>query len=140
MSFNTIDTNTHHISTIYDEKELSDAVFNSIQYYKNQAAHWKELYTLWRRRGLEQANDELKDEIQSLQDQLKLSYGEFASQAEKDAYEVFEKEHMHDRLISKYNSGRAPYLIPTGAGIGTILYVKCPICGEEKDITDTSGW
>ena len=140
MSFSSIDAETMKITTIYDEKELSKIVFDSIQYYKEQADHWKRMYTLWRKHGLEQANEELIDEIQSLQERLKLSYGEFASQKEKDAYKDFEQRHMHDRLTSKYNGGRAPYLIPTGTGIGINLQVACPICGEKEDITDTGAW
>jgi len=28
----------------------------------------------------------------------------------------------------------------TGTGIGTIIKVTCPLCGESEDITDTSSW
>ena len=28
----------------------------------------------------------------------------------------------------------------TGTGIGTAIKIKCPICGEEEDITDTDNW
>lgn len=140
MNFNTIDTETMKVSKIYDEKELSQLVFDSIQYYREQADHWKRMYLLWHKRGQEQANNELKDQIHSLQERLTLSYGEFSSEKEKLAYEQFEKEHMHDRLISKYNGGRAPYLVPTGTGLGVLLKVVCPICGESKDITDVGAW
>lgn len=27
-----------------------------------------------------------------------------------------------------------------GTGIGTIVKIKCPVCGEEKDITDLDSW
>jgi len=91
-------------------------------------------------RALEMTNDELKDEIQSLQERLSMSYGEFSSQKEKDAYKDFERRHMHERLTMKIQSGKCPYLIPTGVGIGTHLEVVCPICGEKENITDTSVW
>ena len=47
---------------------------------------------------------------------------------------------MHDRMYSKINGGKSPYLIPNNTGIGTILHVKCQICGEEEDITDMEVW
>ena len=47
---------------------------------------------------------------------------------------------MHNRAESKANGGRRPYLIPTGTGVGVILKVVCPICGESEDITDTEVW
>ena len=140
MSFDTIDANTLKISKIYDENELSKIVFDTVEYYRKQAEHWRYMYTQLHNNTVNEIKEEFKDEINNLEKHLNLSYGEFASQKEKEAYDQFEKEHIHDRLSSKYNGGRAPYLIPTGTGIGTNLKVVCPICGESKDITDTSVW
>ena len=28
----------------------------------------------------------------------------------------------------------------TGTGVGTILKIRCPVCGEERDITDYDAW
>ena len=140
MRFHSLDTDTMQISEIYDENELSKIVFNTVQYYKEQAEFWRQTYAQWRHHGLEKANEELINTIQSLREQLSLSYGEFASKKEKEAYETFEREHIHDRMTSKTHGGLVPYLIPEGTGIGTLLRVKCPICGEEKDITDIGAW
>jgi hypothetical protein len=27
-----------------------------------------------------------------------------------------------------------------GTGIGTVIYITCPVCGERKDITDIGDW
>ena len=138
MSFYQVKNNK--FTQVYDEKELTEMVLNSVQYYRERAEYLgaknKELHE----HALEMANEELKDEIHTLKERLRLSYGEFASQKEKEAYKQFEEEHMHDRQTSKYNGGRAPYLIPTYVGIGTNLEVVCPICGEKKNITDTEAW
>ena len=134
------DTHTLRARRVYDEKELSEAVLDTIHYYKKENEMLQKENDELHRHALELANEELKDEIQSLQEQLALSYGQFASDKEQAAYLDFEDRHMHDRLTSKYNGGRGPYLIPTGTGIGTILHVKCPIFGEEEDITDTEAW
>lgn len=125
---------------VCEEKELAEMVLNSIQYYRERADYFgaknKELHE----HAVEMANEELKDEIRALKQQLDLSYGQFASKKEKEAYDEFEKEHMHERLTMKIQSGKAPYLIPTYVGVGTILEVVCPICGEKKNITDTEVW
>ena len=55
-------------------------------------------------------------------------------------YNKFVNEHLIEREEHKCNGGRAPYIIPNHTGIGTIFKVKCPICGEEKDITDSEAW
>lgn len=125
---------------VYSSAELTELVYNTVKYYeekvKELAEKNKQLYT----DAESTVRKNYEKRINNLKKQLSLSYGEFASQKEKEAYDEFEKEHMHDRLTSHCNGGRAPYLIPTGTGIGTILKVVCPICGESKDITDTETW
>lgn len=127
-------------TTICSSAELTDLVHNTVKYYEEK---FEELIKKNKQLYAEAESIVRKDYeecINNLKEQLSLSYGEFASQKEKEAYNEFEKKHMHDRLSSKYNGGRAPYLIPTGTGVGTNLKVVCPICGESKDITDTSVW
>lgn len=127
-------------TTVCSSTELTELVHNTVKYYEEKVERLieknKQLYA--NAESIVRKNYE--KQINNLEEQLSLSYGEFASQKEKEAYDEFEKEHMYDRLSSRYNGGRAPYLIPTGTGIGTILKVVCPICGESKDITDTSMW
>lgn len=125
---------------IYEPEEIIEAVTNTVNYYKNRADKLatknKELHD----HAIEMANEELIDTIQALREQLDMSYGFFSSQKEKDAYKDFEQRHMHERLTMKSQGGKAPYLIPTGVGVGTHLEVVCPICGEKENITDTSVW
>lgn len=127
-------------TTICSSDELTDLVHNTVKYYEEKVEKLieknKQLYA----NAESIVRKDYEKQINNLKEQLNLSYGEFASQKEKEAYNEFEKEHMHDRLTSKYNGGRAPYLVPTGTGIGTILKVVCPICGESKEITDISVW
>lgn len=125
---------------LYEPEEIAATVKNTINYYKERAEELEKENKEWRERALEKANQELIDEIQALQEQLSLSYLSFASPKEKDAYNDFEQHHMHNRIESKHNSGRAPYIIPYHTGFSTILKVKCPICDEVKDITDTEVW
>ena len=133
-------TDNGNVQPIYDEDELSQAVFNTIKWYKdcNQelALQNQELHD----HAEDMIKNEFEAEIKYLKEQLNLSYGRFASQKEKDAYNDFEHRHMHERQYLKIQSGKAPYLIPTGTGIGTYLEVVCPICGEKENITDMGVW
>ena len=127
-------------TTICSSAELTDLVHNTVKYYEECIEELKEKNKQLYADAEAIVRKDYEKQINYLTKQLSLSYGNFASQKEKEAYDEFEKEHMHDRLTSQYNGGRAPYLIPTGTGVGTILKVVCPICGESKDITDNSVW
>ena len=54
-------------------------------------------------------------------------------------------EHDHDKAFrerhhqSCKNGSRFIYDLQ-GTGIGTIVKIKCPICGKEEDITDLDSW
>jgi len=138
--FNIYDTDSREFTEVYTAEELRDRVFNTVKYYEQQN---EELHKT-NQRLIDDAKaiveEDYKKKIKALEERLRLSYGQFASQKELDAYNDFTKRHMHDRLISKYNGGRAPYLIPTAVGVGTHLKVVCPICGKFEDITDTEAW
>lgn len=138
--FRTYDTETLKSSVVYSENELSTAVIDTIHYYKEQYHRVEEENKKLKDNAYEFVYEQLRNEMDSLREQLRLSYGSFSSQKEKDRYLQFEQRHMHMRAESKADGGRAPYLIPTGTGIGTVLKVVCPICGESEDITDTEVW
>jgi hypothetical protein len=125
---------------VYSKEELSNAITNTIEYYQ----HTVDALRKTNQRLIDDADaiveECYKKDIETLKERLRLSYGQFTSQKELDAYNDFTRRHMHDRLTSKYNGGRAPYLIPTDTGFGTHLKVVCPICGESEDITDTEAW
>lgn len=129
------------ISTkVYSSTELTELVHDSVKYYEERIKELEERNRQLYIDAESAVKQDYEKQINTLKEQLSLSYGEFASEKERKAYNQFEKEHIHDRQTSKYNGGRAPYLIPIGTGMGTILNVVCPICGESKDITDTSVW
>ena len=138
--FNAYDTETKQSSVIYGENELATAITDTIHYYKEQYQRIAEENKKLKDNAYEFVYEQLRNEMDSLREQLRLSYGSFSSQKEKDRYLQFEKRHMHMRAESKAEGGRAPYLIPTATGIGIILKVVCPICGESEDITDTEVW
>lgn len=61
--------------------------------------------------------------------------------AELEAVERFKTKHRAS-CASKQNLTAGEYwsytFIP--GGIGTVIIVKCNLCGEEEDVTDVSNW
>ena len=54
------------------------------------------------------------------------------SDKELAAKKEFQNHHSHANSTFIYTL--------TGTGIGTAIKIKCPKCGEEKDITDMDSW
>ncbi len=54
---------------------------------------------------------------------------------EREKYEAFRKHHF----AYCDNPGDYDFSIRE-SGLGQAIKIKCPICGEESDITDTSMW
>lgn len=127
-------------TTVCSSMELTELVHNTVKYYEEKVKELSEENEQLYEDAESIVRKNYEKQINHLKEQLSLSYGSFASQKELDAYRDFEKQHMHDRLTSRYNGGRAPYLIPTGTGVGTVLKVVCPICNETEDITDIGAW
>ena len=126
--------------TIYTKDELVKIMSDSIEWYENRANTLADQNLQLKLDAIDVVRKEYEDRIKYLQSRLDMSYGEFASQKEKDAYDDFEQRHIHERLTMKSQGGKAPYLIPTGTGVGTHLEVVCPICGAKEDITDLEVW
>lgn len=126
--------------TIYNKEELTTMVHDTIEYYEEANKHIKEVNKKLKENAERIVHTEYEQRIAQLEEKLRFSYGEFATQKEKDAYDDFERRHMHMRAIMKAQGGKCPYIIPTGTGIGTNLKVVCPICGAMEDITDLEAW
>ena len=57
------------------------------------------------------------------------------SDKEMEADKAFRDEHY-----KKCKNGHHYIYELTGSGLGVGIDVVCPVCGEKKDITDTSNW
>lgn len=83
--------------------------------------------------------DEIKKHADAVKDIRKRS---LLVMTEKEAESEirFRDEHAHFRgtKMSLFHS-TFQYEI-TGTGIGTILKIRCPQCGQEQDITDYDAW
>lgn len=134
--FDYFDTDTHDFVEVYTPDELRKMVFNSMRYYERMNEELRKTNQRLIKNAQAVVENDFKKEIEALEERLRLSYGQFSSQKELDAYNDFTNRHMHDRLTSKYNGGREPYIIPHQTGLGCIKKVVCQICGESEDITD----
>lgn len=127
-------------ATVYDHDELTKMVSDTIHYYEEANKQLIELNNRLTENAEQVVRKDYEKQINDLNERLNLSYGEFASEKELQAYKDFTNRHMHNRAESKANGGLAPYIIPHYTGIGCIKKVVCQICGESEDITDTEVW
>ena len=127
-------------ATVYDHDELTKMVSDTIHYYEEANKQLIELNNHLTENAEQVVREDYEDQIDYLNERLNLSYGEFASEKELQAYKDFTNRHMHNRAESKANGGLAPYIIPNYTGLGCIKKVVCQICGESEDITDTEAW
>lgn len=102
-------------------------------YYRevNSTARWQKKYQEYDR---DKEIQSLKETIDRLHNHSLLQL----SDKELEANRAFRYEHY-----TRHGGGKAlsTYIYTlTGTGIGTVITVKCPVCGEEKDITDIESW
>lgn len=83
---------------------------------------------------------ELEIENNHLKHLLEMSPVTFDSEKEWVKYKKFCKKHEKCQLLAKANSGKVPYIVLNGTGVGTCKKVICQVCGKEQDITDISVW
>jgi|GEM_PF-2040529 len=62
------------------------------------------------------------------------------SDKEQEADRSFRSRHFEMHTPHTRASGNTYIYTLTGTGIGACIKVKCPVCGEEEDITDISSW
>lgn len=134
------DTNSSKSFNVYNSKELQDAVANTFQYYEDYIERLRNENRRLKENAKEVVENSYKQQIANLEQRIRYSYGEFASQKELNAYENFVNKHMHNRMESAIEGGKAPYIIPTYTGFGCVKKVVCQICGKSEDITDTEVW
>ena len=83
---------------------------------------------------------ELAEKNTDLEEASKLSFGQFDSKKELNAYRSFCKKHAKCQASAKANNGKVPFVKEDCVGLGVCKKAVCQICGEEKDITDASAW
>ena len=117
----------------------------NMDYYLGKAKELYEIEQEERREAQKRLAEFNKDdEIAELREQLtrtrKYSLMNM-SDKEYEAAKAFREKHwqMHNGGQSKGVANTYQYEL-TGTVIGTCIKIRCPICGEEKDITDIDSW
>ena len=82
----TYDTETKQSSIVYEANELATAVTDTIHYYREQYQRIAEENRKLKDDAYEFVYEQFQNEMNSLREQLRLSYGSFSSQKEKDRY------------------------------------------------------
>lgn len=78
------------------------------------------------------------EEIAILQNRLEKVFRNSLMNMSDAEYEA-NKEFKHEHWL-KHSCGNTYRYELQGTGIGTIITITCPICGESKDITDSDSW
>ena len=128
------------LNELYDANSLAALVKDSVQYYQEQAKEATERANKTYEEVKAQIVNEYEEENKRLRKDSELVWLRFSTSKEQEDYKKFVEKHKPCQKTSRANSGRWPYLIPVGTGLGTSLTVVCPICGEKEDITDIGAW
>ena len=115
-------------------EELTDAIRQKFYDLENQNESLKNEIAVFNK------DDKIQELTKEIKHTLRNSLMNM-SDKEYEADRQFRTRHwaMHNGGKSKCDGNTYWYEL-SGTGIGTCIKIKCPICGEEKDITDTDSW
>lgn len=102
-------------------KESTDYLIKRNQKLSDQLNHYNKIS------GIDAKNDE----IRSIQQRSITIFSHIEYERDK----AFKEKHY-----KQCKNGNHFIYDLQGTGIGTIIKIKCPICGAEEDITDTDSW
>jgi len=122
------------VKLLNDFSDLIQQVTESYEETKNQLDYWKQKYKEYDR---DDNVSSLKEQIDDIRSRSLLIFSKKESERDK----AFRRAHydMHECDKNKATGNTYVYTL-TGAGIGTIINITCPICGQSKDITDIESW
>ena len=126
--------------TVEEPQEIADSVLKTLTYYLEEMKRYKAQAAKTREEVEKEVAGEYLAENNRLHDRIRFSIAEVHSDKELDAYNTFCDKHLPCRLKCKINGGAVPYIMQYGTGLGMITKLKCPVCGDTTDITDTSVW
>ena len=115
-------------------EELTDAIRQKFYDLENQNESLKNEIAVFNK------DDRIQELTKELKHTLRNSLMNM-SDKEYEADRQFRTRHwaMHNGGKSKCDGNTYWYEL-SGTGIGTCIKIKCPICGEEKDITNIDSW
>jgi len=123
------------IHWIKDIDKLLDDVKAEYHYKEQQLEEMRQTLNKWRK---DDEIQELKEANNFIMEHSLLQMTDKELEAEK----AFRKKHW-EKCAEKFHSkakGNTYVYELTGTGIGTIIKITCPLCGETEDITDEESW
>lgn len=115
-------------------EELTDAIRQKFYDLENQNESLKNEIAVFNK---DEKIEELTKQIRHILRNSLMNMSDKEYEADKE----FRSRHWEMHNGGKYKNGGNTYLYElSGTGIGTCIKIKCPICGEEKDITDIGSW
>ena len=123
-----------------DASRLANEVYNVIKHYHDIAQRAIRKAERTEKQVRSDVTNEYAMENECLRRELKYSVACVHSDMELEAYNKFVEDHQKCQLNFKIDSGRMPYVVQVGTGVGVCTKVCCPICGAVTDITDMSIW
>ena len=124
---------------ILEPQELADNVLQNLLFYKEEMEEARMIAARTQEEIAADIENKFAEENARLNQQLKFSIASVASEKELEEYNNFVSKHLICRQTLS-TGGAAPIIMQHGTGIGVCTTLKCPVCLEEKDITDTSVW
>ena len=125
---------------IYNARKLSQIVLDTISYHEQRAKEATERANKTREEVAQEIKNEWEAENRNLKERLRFSVASLSSEKELADYTAFVEAHEACRLKSKMDGAKMPYVKQFGTGVGCCTYVYCQVCGQRKDITDSSVW
>lgn len=123
-----------------DASRLANEVHDTLKRYHDVAQRALEIAKRTKDQVRAEIVNEYAHENEYLRRELKYSVACVHSDRELEAYNRFIEQHQACQIKFKADSGKMPYLIQVGTGVGVCTKVCCQICGATEDITDTSIW
>ena len=124
----------------YTPQTFAQQVQDILEQYQNRTEQAEQFAAKTREEIDIAAAKKNQEQIQQLKNKLSLVYGTFDFPEEKERWDNFCKKHEACRVKYKIDSGKMPYIIPYGTGIGCCYTAVCQACGEKEDITYSEGW
>ena len=125
---------------VEEPQEIADSVLKTLTYYLEKMKQYKAEAEKTREEVERDVVGEYQSENEQLCNRIRYTIAEVHSDKELESYNAFCDKHLPCRLKCKINGGAVPYIMQYGTGLGMITKLKCPVCGETTDITDTSVW
>lgn len=122
---------------IYDNDPFENTINTAVTQYKRLEEENKRLQNIINEYSKDSEIAKLRAEIERLREHSLIIFTENELAEEQDFINTHYNLHnCRDNKIA----GNSWHYIITATGIGKVIEIECPICGERKNITDYECW